>query len=214
MKLLVAIICLISFKTHAQSGLFDTVWWEGNERRFTILNEITKADIILKKGGKLKNVGLSKLSSGNTLLEYIDNLTLHDIQTEKIDKIIPGTPFQYALVFGDFNKPTIIRTEKNDAFKTYVVFPSITIKSYEVSGINQTSIINLTADSVSNAKQQCDTLIFESNKKLLIHVREINSKEIKYERADIPNGPIYIIKTEGLFIREINNIKVIQQKHN
>jgi hypothetical protein len=214
MKLTISFILFISFRLLSQGNLNDTIWWEGDKLRYTLINEIHNADIILKKGGKIKNVGLSKLSANNTVLEYIENNTLHDIQTEKIERIVPGSSYQYALVFKTLNKPFIIKTDKTEIAKTYAVFPSNSIKSSEDSDAPQISILNLKASSDNHTNQICDTLIFEGYKKLLIHVYEINSKEIKYRRADIPNGPLYIIKTDGLYIRELNNIKIIQQNLN
>ena len=214
MKLAISLILFISLKLVSQGNQNDTIWLEDNKHRYTLINEIHKADIILKKGGKIKNVGLSKLSANNTALEYIKNNTLHDIQTEQIEKIVPGSNYQHALVFGSLNKPTIIKTEKTEINKTYAVFPSAIITYSKDSDAGQISIINLKTCSENSTNQICDTLIFDGYKKLLIHVCEIISKEVKYKRADIPNGPVYIIKADGLYIREINKIKIIQQKHN
>ncbi len=184
----------------------DTIWWKDKPNSYTLLSELNTVTIKLNNGSQRKDVMIRQVDSYSGKIEYKGEGVLHDVLISEIKMIIPGKHYYHVVEFDKNNKPLIKITNQIDPFKEYVKFPEHTLpKKYLQTSLSKapdsTSYTNMKSKNDPDVKP-VDTLILNNGRVILIHVQGIEDRNLRYKRADVPNGPIYNVGIGTAIIKQ------------
>lgn len=191
-----------------------TVIWENGD--VTYMKDLDRVWIKLVSGSTIKKAKLWDFQKDNGKLVYEKDGSLHDVTIQGIDKIYAGNNSRSILYFDKENNPRIISSVITyDEFTGYSDF-KISQKASKAS-----STIPPAKDTIQfkkiNASQfpvfsntANDTIIKPSGNKIPARITLITSNEVYYKRADVPEGPEYVIDINSCnIIKSSNSIKII-----
>lgn len=213
-KILILIITvLFSCGSFAQSSDRNDLiisWENGN---VTLLKDLGKVWIDLKKGNTIKNAQLWEVKSLDGKIVYEKDGSLHDMLIANINAMYAGENSVNELYFDISNNPRIRKAEKGlnewEAFSDFKV-------SYHVSSIKNDKknpeVKNSAAETESAYNSiEHDTLVKATGEMMQVKIISMTETEIRYKRSDLPSGPVYILNIDACeeIIKNEKSVKII-----
>lgn len=174
----------------AQSQKTDTIQW-GNGK-VTLMSDLNKVWIILKKGNDIKDVRIHEIKKEKGVLVYEKDKCLHDVYINNIKKIEPGKYSMNSMFFYPDNTPYIKESyQRMDAAVNYSSFKSIQIME-PVAPIKPIEKVAEPSKEFIPSSTICDTIVDIEGNVTLAKIINITPKLISYKKTANPDGPIYI----------------------
>lgn len=207
-------LLLIHAGAKAQSQKTDTIHWDNGN--VTLLSDLSKVWIILKKGDDLKDVRIREIKKEKGVLVYEKDKCLHDIYINNIKKIEPGKYSINSMFFYPDNTPYIKeKYQQMDAMVNYSSFKFI--KMPERVTTPEPVVQPKPVEEVVEVKQEftpastvSDTIIDAYGNIILAKVLEVNSKLISYKKIANMDGPVYIKANNKATITRYNECIAIK----
>lgn len=219
------ITVLFSFGSFAQSSESKDLiisWENGN---VTLLKDLGKVWIDLKKGNTIKKAQLWEVKPSEGKIVYEKDGSLHDMLIANINAMYAGENSMNELYFDMNNNPRIRKAEK--VLNEWEPFSDFKV-SYHVSSIkNEKKISEAKNDSDENAAEKAesewkynssgnDTLVKPSGEIVLVKMISMTETEIRYKRSDLPSGPVYVLNIDAVeeIIKNEKSIKIVLKTKN
>lgn len=181
---------LIHAGAKAQSQKNDTIQWDNGN--VTLLSDLNKVWIIVKKGDDLKDVRVREIKKEKGVLVYEKDKCLHDIYINNIKKIEPGKYSTHSMFFYPDNTPYIKeKYQQMDAMVNYSSFKSIQMPEPVIQPKPVEKVAEVKQEFTPNSTV-CDTIIDAFGNITLAKVLDVNSKLISYKKLSNMDGPVYI----------------------
>lgn len=171
-----------------QKNTLDTIFWNNGD--FVLVSELKHVWIIQTNGRIHRRVDIQSIDTASGKLEYYLEGTFHDVLIANIDLITPGKYYRNLIYFKDNKQPVVKYNDLDaidndfDAFNNHKrVKPVVAVETKTVQ-VEQT---------ITNSSETFDEIIFSSGKTLLVKVISIIDGKLNYKRADLLDGPTYIV---------------------
>lgn len=194
--ILIALCFLLHAGTKAQSSKTDTIQWDNGN--VTLLSDLNKVWIILKKGNDLKDVRIHEIRKEKGVLVYEKDKCLHDIYINNIKKIEPGKYAMNSMFFYADNTPYIKEEYRRmDAAVNYSSFKSIiraetVVKQEPVIEAKPAETTEVEEKDFTPSSTKCDTIIDALGNITLVKVLDVTARLISYKKLSNMDGPVYI----------------------
>ncbi len=186
-----------------QKSTLDTILWDNGN--YTLVSELTKVWIFETNGRTHKKVTIHTIDTLSGKVEYYFEGTYHDVLISNIELIAPAKFYDNAILFDKNKMPTIQAMVLDGDASNDVSFKSQgNIGSLVVPTIKNETKPTIQTDQVAtNTIEVHDEIIFSNGKKLLVKIISIADGIVKYKRADLPNGPLYVVSLSipGTFVK-------------
>lgn len=215
-KINTAIILLmmgVLYNAIAQKLLPDTIYWDNGYA--TLSSDIKNVWIIKNEGAPIKNVRLKEIDYKKGKVVYEKEKCLHDLYIFNINRIQAGKYSVYAMYFCNGNVPVIkMFAIHPNPLEEYVEFPHFKLPPKSISKL-PSQVKKTATDSIKIVKGVkpfvTDSLIDLQGQIILIKVIEQAPELIRFKKANNPDGPVYVIPSENIQIKQRkNNITIIQ----
>lgn len=177
----------------AQKNTIDTILWDNGN--YLLVSELTRVWIFETNGRTHKKVTIHTIDTLSGKVEYYSEGTYHDVLISNIESIAPGKYYDNAILFNEKKIPSVKNTvldgdAYNDArFRSHKSVNSVIAEKTKTEVIPTTQ----TDQTVTNTNDAYDEIIFSNGKKLFVKIVSIANGKVSYKRADLQNGPLYIV---------------------
>jgi hypothetical protein len=187
------LIILLSGNVKGQKGAIDTVFWDNGN--FILVSELINVWIFETNGRTHKKVKIHTIDTLSGKIEYYLEGTYHDVLISNIESIAPAKFYDNAILFDTKKIPAVRMTvldgdPSNDVrFKSHKRVNPIPVITRE----SEQTPVTETNQSVSKTNEVYDEIIFATGKKILVKIVSTAGGNVSYMRADLLNGPLYIV---------------------
>src|ERR1043166_7290797 len=189
-----ALVLLTFNRAFAQQPELLIMWDNGNA---TLLKDLGKVTIEFKSGPGVKNARVYDILKEKGKLVYEKDGCLHDKNIAAIECIKAGKNSRQILVFGLNNEPVIKLNADYDYLIGYAEF-KVSYTAFELKKKRENTIVqsniaksDTTTFQMEIGTQRSDTIVKASGEIITARIIHINENEVRYKRADLPDGPVY-----------------------
>ena len=190
-------------------------------------DQVSPADVQIHsiKGKSIKNVIIREIDCTKGNIVYQKDGALHDFNIDNVAGIYACDNCKQVLYFDKQNNPKIKESERFDGwvldfceFKISPISNELVITNAKEAELTQQALLNdkQVEPKTEQVSLMHDTLVNASGIIIPVKIIHISENEIKYKRADLPQGPLYTINSNSKtqIIKHENCFKVIINKAN